>query len=147
LFGRGKNLFSELKCFHFQQVDEAAYVRALQLHGLNCVASGPKEPGKPSSEMWALARLSKKAQFTPITSDALAERRAMYARWRDESILALPPKLQALFTDELPAVSARALSGGYGQLVDGAVRPSRSIHMLYEEGYARFNEASASEHA
>jgi SAM-dependent methyltransferase len=143
LFERGKNLFSELKCFHFQQVDEAAYRRALELHGLSVAASGRKEPGRPSAEMWALARLSKKARFQPIAPAELDARRAMYARWRDESILALDADAQQLFGEELRTVRERAVADGYAAAVEGEVRPLRNIHMLYAEGYARQNAASS----
>jgi SAM-dependent methyltransferase len=147
LFDRGKNLFSELKCFHFQQVDCAAYARALESHGFKVAAVGHKEPGRPSAEMWALARLSGKARLEPIAVDALRARRAMYERWRDESVLALPEEMRALFAADLTAIEKRALSGGYGVAADGRVRPARDMHMTYEEGFARQNAARAEQAA
>ena len=138
LFNRGKNLFSELKCFHFQQVDEAAYGRALALQGFSVAASGPKEPGKPSAEMFALGRLSKKAKFDPMTDAELTSRRSMYQRWRDESILSLPENARAMFAEEMPDIVKRAIAGGYAEEAkDGQVKTSREIYMVYGAGYSK----------
>lgn len=131
LSARGKNLFSELKCFHFQQVDQPAYNRALQVHGFAVAASGYKEQGRSSAEMWALGRLSAKARLEPIGEAALHERRALYTRWRDESILALPPHLQQLFGAEVDDISRRAVARGYATMKDGTVQVSRAIYMVY----------------
>ncbi len=132
LFLVGKNLFSELKCFHFQQVDRDAYVRCLENNGFSVVATGYRAPQhKPSAQMWALARPSRKAKFQPIAQDALADRRQMYQRWRDESILALSPDLQSYFSDDLTEVEARALRGGYAERIDGEIKIKREVYLTY----------------
>lgn len=132
LFRSGKNLFSELKCFHFQQVDMDAYVRCLEYNGFAVAATGYRAPQlKPSAQMWALSRPSSKAKFEPIGQDALAERRQMYERWRDESILALPCDLRSNFTGDLAEVEARALRNGYAERIDGEIRTKRDVYLTY----------------
>jgi SAM-dependent methyltransferase len=145
LFDKGKNLFSELKCFHFQQIDQAAHGKALEHHGFRVLGQGYRGVSRASSLMWSLGQL-KKVKPEPLSRSAIDQRAAMYRRWRDESILALPDHLRAAFSDEIGDISRRGIRDGYAQEVDGRVRTQREIYIVYEDGYEQQNAAMAAQH-
>ena len=110
LFKKGKNLFSELRPFHFNHFDQATLARMLKRFGFDLVAI---EPGE-GSDFIGLARLTSAEQACPRVSAAeLRERLEMYRAWRDESILSLPrQRAAALFGAELPHVWRRVRRDG-----------------------------------
>jgi SAM-dependent methyltransferase len=136
LFNRGKNLFSELKCFHFQQIDSTAYLRALQYNGFETAHVGYRAPTNArKSLMWALGRRKAARPPEQLGKAELTARKTMYRRWRDESIIALPAHLRTLFADEWSAIAQRAVEGGYAQKVDGELRTNRDIYRTYDRSH------------
>jgi SAM-dependent methyltransferase len=144
LFDKGKNLFCELKCFHFQQIDQVAQGKALEHHGFRVIGQGYRGVSRASAQMWSLGQL-KKVKPEPLSKSAIDQRSAMYRRWRDESILALPDHLRAAFSDELGEISRRAISAGYAKEVNGRVQTEREVYMVYEDGYEQQNAATAAQ--
>ena len=134
---RGKNLFGEMKCFHFQNFDLPSFARVLRRQGFE-----PRFVRHVSrASMAALAKVDPATAGTSIDPEELAERVARYRRWRDESVLSLPKRALSLFGDELELVERRALERGYARREpDGRVLPLRKLKLVHEAGYARINE-------
>ena len=131
LFGKSKNLFAELRPFHFNQFDIPALERMLQRFGFDPVGIRHRIDGK--SEVIGTARLNGNARkkFQPISREQLKARLQMYAQWRDESILSLPTeRCRALFGDEVREVWQR---------IDKRVGFSRTRHRKMIRKFAEAN--------
>jgi SAM-dependent methyltransferase len=107
---KGKNLFAELRPFHFNHFDRATLARMLHRYGFDTIALDLEDP----PEMVGLARLAGAERPCPrIGAAELAARLVMYRAWRDESILSLPrQRAAALFGSELPAAWRRVRRAG-----------------------------------
>jgi hypothetical protein len=113
LFAKGKNLFAELRPFHFQQFDGPTVERMLQRYGFKPVfLRDQNDAGDP--EIFGLAKFDLKPGKCPrIGAAELRARLAMYARWRDESILSLPKeRAEAFYGDELKSIWKRVRASG-----------------------------------
>jgi hypothetical protein len=129
LFKRGRNLFSELRPFHFNHFDQATLARMLKRHGFDLIAI---EQGE-GSDFVGLARLTGGEQVCPrIGAADLRDRLDMYRAWRDESILSLPrQRAAALFGSELPQVWQRVERDGRLKLrVEGIPLAFRKVGEL-----------------
>ena len=123
----GKNLFAELRPFHFNQFDRATLRRMLHRFGFDAVAI---ESGE-GSELIGLARLVGGERPCPrISTSELRARLDMYRAWRDESILSLPrQRAAALFGGELPQVWQRVRAAGRLKPSDlGVPLAHRTVH-------------------
>jgi 2-polyprenyl-3-methyl-5-hydroxy-6-metoxy-1,4-benzoquinol methylase len=112
LFAKGKNLFAELRPFHYQQFDKATLERLVRRYGFEPVSLSNKED--EDTELVGIIRLQREPTACPrIAPEALQARLEMYARWRDESILSLPKEhCHALFGAELDQVWKRVRARG-----------------------------------
>jgi hypothetical protein len=110
LYWGGKNLFAELRPFHFHQFDMPTLKRMLRRFGFDPVGIHSAE----GVELMGLARVSSAESSWPRIEPAeLRDRIEMYRMWRDESILSLPRRrAAALFGAELPAVWTRVRGTG-----------------------------------
>lgn len=143
LCAKGKNLISELRCFHFQQFDHEAFGRAVASNGFEVLFVRSNREGGKDTTMVCLAKHSEVA--TPPASmgaDELEKRVAFYRRWFDESVLTLSYGVKSVFADQTATIEERALAGGYATCEDGKVAPIRKIHAYNEEGYVKLNEAN-----
>jgi hypothetical protein len=109
---KGKNLFAELRPFHYQQFDTATVERILRRYGFE-----PRfvvNPGEGDPELLGIAMLTGQPAESPqISSQELDARISMYQQWRDESILYLPKgRAEALFGDELKSIWKRVEARG-----------------------------------
>ena len=109
---KGKNLFAELRPFHFQQFDTPTVERILRHYGFE-----PRftvNPGEGDPELLGVATLTgQPAQSPEISRQELKARLSMYEQWRDESILSLPrERAEALFGDELKSIWKRVKASG-----------------------------------
>ncbi|SRR6266545_1509407 len=141
MFSRRKNLFGEMKCFHFQNFDLDTLGRMLRWNGFEPEFVRHARDGR--SELICLARRLDGPREARITPQALDARIRMYEEWRDRSVLSAPDSVRTLLAAEMPALEARAVARGYavqdrkGRIV--AVKPLRVMH---DEGYAVLNEAT-----
>ena len=141
MFARRKNLFGEMKCFHFQNVDVDTLGRMLRWNGFEPDFVRHARDGR--SELICLARRVEGPREARIAPAALDARLRMYEEWRDRSVLSAPDSVRALIAAEMPALEARAVERGYavqdrkGRIV--AVKPLRVMH---DDGYAVLNEAT-----
>jgi hypothetical protein len=112
LFKRKRNLFAELRPFHFQQYDIPTLERMLHRYGYEPVFLQRKDDH--SSGLFGVVRLTREPAPCPRISPAeLQARQEMYARWHDESILSLPrDRCRALFGDEVDQVWERVRATG-----------------------------------
>jgi Methyltransferase domain len=126
LFKKRKNLFAELRPFHYHQFDKATLERLTRRYGFEPVFLSNRED---EVELIGLIRLQDEPATCPrIPADALRARIEMYQRWRDESILSLPKEqCNALFGPELDEVWKRAKARG-------------KIYNLMGTGLRRFRE-------
>jgi Methyltransferase domain len=130
MYRKKKNLFAELRPFHFQQHDLPTMERMFRRYGFDMALLGHKLDKNcynddDTSEIVGIAKLrTREPQECPrIATDELRARLEMYARWRDESILSLPTeRCRALFADELPDVWKRVRASG-GLEADKRGRP------------------------
>ena len=126
LFRKGKNLFAELRPFHYQQFDTATIDRILRRFGFE-----PQfliNPGRGDPEVTGLAtRKDASAECPRITREDLDARLNMYRQWHDESIFALPKdRAEALYGDELKAIWEQLESrGGFEPDKKGAPKAFR----------------------
>jgi hypothetical protein len=113
LYEKGKNLFAELRPFHYQQFDLPTVERMLHRYGFSPVFLRYQNDAA-GSEILGLAKFDREPGKCPrIGAAELRARRAMYARWRDESILSLPKaRAEALFGDELESIWKRVRANG-----------------------------------
>jgi len=140
---RRKNLIGELKAFHFQNFDLDTLARVLRFHGFDPVFIRHPRPGK--SEMVCAARRDSRVQPLPMSDAAFDTRLALYRRWRELSVLSLPPEVQALFGAEVGEMADRALAAGLGAVGrDGRFALRKPLRVMHEAGYARLNEQKVS---
>jgi SAM-dependent methyltransferase len=134
-----KNLFGEQKAFHFQNFDLPTLAGVLRFNGLDPVFIRHPRPGR--SEMVCLAQRNDAVRGTRISPDRLEARRELYRRWRDLSVMSLPPDLQPVFAGEVDQIRQRALAAGYA-VTDraGRIVPRKALRLMHAEGYARLNE-------
>ena len=142
MWGNRKNLLGELKCFHFQNFDLAAFARVLRAQGF--------EPEwimhLSRSSMSCLARLEPEAAFAPIGEQELERRLDLYRQWYDLSVLSLPPEIsREPFAAELPAIEERALARGDVSVSGKTVRPKNRLKLMHEAGYVELNRRLSGE--
>lgn len=143
MFARRKNLFGEMKCFHFQNFDLRVLARCLRCNQLEPEFIRHPFRGK-SSELVCMARFDPEVRGTPISGDELRDRAAMYERWRTWSIAAAPDAVQALYAGEMDAMVERAVNGGYATLDrSGRLVPQVKMKIMHDEGYQALNERPA----
>ena len=83
--------------------------------------------------MVCLAKQSgEEALPTRMESAELAQRLAFYRKWF-ESVLALADGAKATFSDQIKAIEARALAGGYAKRDEGRITPIRRIRTNYTQ--------------
>lgn len=113
LYDKKKNLFAELRPFHYQQFDLPTVERMLHRYGFSSVFMRDQND-RAGPEILGLAKFDSEPGKCPrIGAAELRARRAMYARWRDESILSLPKeRAEALFGDELESIWKRVRANG-----------------------------------
>jgi hypothetical protein len=128
LFRKGKNLFAELRPFHFQQFDLATIQRVLARYGYSPLVLYDIN-ARGDSEIFGIAKMSRAPAACPrIGASELKARLAMYLSWRDESILSLPKeRCHALFGSELDAVWKRVKASGRLKYGKGGVAAVRSF--------------------
>jgi len=136
-----KNLFGEMKCFHFQNFDLPTLARVLRYQGLDPVFIRHPRAGK--TEIVCLARRVDSVQSRQIPASELQDRLALYVRWRDHSILSLDEELQNLFASELDAIKTREIAAG-DATTDRAGRlvVKKALRLMHATGYARLNEGA-----
>jgi len=140
---RRKNLIGELKAFHFQNFDLDTLARMLRFNGFEPVFVRHPRPGK--SEMVCAARRDARVRPAAMPEAAFNERLAMYRRWRELSVLSLPPEVQALFGDEVGDMARRAEAAGLGASGrDGRFALRKPLRVMHEAGYTKLNERQAS---
>jgi hypothetical protein len=143
LCAKGKNLVSELRCFHFQQFDREGFRRAVAGNGFEPLfVKLNREGGKDTTMVCLARRLEKPASASRMDAADLERRLAFYRKWLDESVLILPDGAKAMFSDLLGDIEKRALEGGYAKREGGKVSPIRQIRTYNKEGYTRLNEES-----
>lgn len=143
LCAKGKNLISELRCFHFQQFDRKSFRRIIAGNGFEPLfVKSNREGGKDVTMVCLAKRSDEEALATRMESAELAQRLTFYRKWFDESVLALSSDAKATFSDQIEAIEARALAGGYAKRDEGRITPIRRIKTYNEEGYARLNQGS-----
>ena len=113
LYEKKKNLFAELRPFHYQQFDLPTVQRMLQRYGFSPVFLRDQNDAG-DSEIFGLAKFDRKPGRCPrIGASELRARLAMYARWRDENILSLPKeRAEVLYGDELKSIWKRVKASG-----------------------------------
>lgn len=113
LYRNRKNLFAELRPFHFQQFDLGTLKRMFRRYGYRVVMLDHKDE-KRSEIIGVVQHQTGDLEPCPrIEAADLKARLAMYARWRDESILSLPlDRCEALFGEELAAILKRVRATG-----------------------------------
>lgn len=140
MFSRRKNLFGEMKCFHFQNFDVDTLGRMLRWNGFEPEFVRHARDGR--SELICLARRLDAPREARISPAGLDARRRMYEEWRDRSVLSAPGSIKALLAAEMPALEARSLERGYAvQDRKGGVVATRPLRLMHDEGYAVLNEA------
>ena len=111
LFKKGKNLFAELRPFHFQQFDIPVLDRILRRFGF--VPQEIYRKNVKKSEIIGIATHDPTAVAVSITKEALDERLALYRAWRDESLVSLPlERAEAIFGGEVEQARARLMERG-----------------------------------
>ena len=136
MYERARNLFGEMKCFHFQNVDSPTLSRCLRRQGF-----APRSVRYVSkSSIAALARLGDADGFEPMTESERDARLERYRRWRDESILSLPKGPRRAFYRELSKVRRRALACGDARRQRWRVEPVRQLRLVHAKGYLALNE-------
>lgn len=113
LYRNRKNLFAELRPFHFQQFDVGTLERMFRRYGYRVVMLSHKDD-KRSEIIGVVQHQTGEPQPCPrIEAADLKARLAMYARWRDESILSLPQdRCQVLFGEEIDPILERVRKTG-----------------------------------
>ncbi len=133
-----KNLFGEMKCFHFQNFDLPTLARVLRHQGFDPVFIRHPRAGK--SEMLCLAKRVDHLQPAPMTATQRENRLAMYQRWRDHSILSLDSELQELFSAELDHIKSRAIAAGDATTDKGGrLVVKKPLRVMHASGYAQLN--------
>ena len=109
---KGKNLFAELRPFHYQQFDTATVERILRRFGFE--PRFTNNPGGGDPELLGIATLAGlPSEPQRIGGQDLAARLSMYEQWRDESVLSLPQqRAEALYGDEIKAIWKRVEARG-----------------------------------
>jgi hypothetical protein len=112
LFQKGKNLFAELRPFHYHQFDIPTLERICRRYGFATAFVAHK--GTLNPELLGIVRLEHEPIACPrIGAAELRARLDMYARWRDESILSLPKeRSQAVYGAELEQIWQRVKARG-----------------------------------
>ncbi len=112
MFLKGKNIFAELRPFHFQQFDLPTVKRMLRRYGFSAISVDVRK-GKKSEILGAAQYEPGKSEFQAIGDHALRQRLKMYRQWRDESILSISAdRANALFGGELDAIWRRVKASG-----------------------------------
>jgi SAM-dependent methyltransferase len=134
-----KNLFGEMKCFHFQSFDLPTFARVLRYQGLDPVFL--RHPHSQHSEMLCLVRRDDAVRAQPMSRAEFESRLALYRRWRDHSVLSLDEDFQSLFAGELAAIGERALAAGDAtrDKVTGRTIAKKRLRLMHEEGYTKLN--------
>jgi SAM-dependent methyltransferase len=136
---RRRNLFGEMKCFHFQNFDGPTLERCLAHQGIRALSI--RHPSKKSA-LAVLARADEQIEAVPIPRAELEKRLERYRQWRDLSILSLPEAVQALFRTELPALRQRAVRRGDARRRLWRITPVRPLKLVHAAGYAALNRGT-----
>lgn len=140
MFMRRKNLFGEMKCFHFQNFDLSTLARCLRYNQLEPEFIRHPFAGK-TSEIVCMARHDPSARGAAISPPELSERASMYERWRTWSIAAAPEPVRALYASEMDAIARRAIAGGYASVdQSGRLVPQVKLKTMHSDGYRALNE-------
>ena len=143
MFTRRKNLFGEMKCFHFQNFDLAALARCMRYNQFEPEFIRHPFGGK-SSEIVCMARYDASVRGTPIATADLNARAAMYEKWRTWSLAAAPDSVRVLYADEMDAITQRAVAGGYATVDrSGKLVPQVKLKTMHSDGYQTLNEDAA----
>jgi hypothetical protein len=112
LFANRRNLFAELRPFHYQQFDFPTLERMFRRFGFEAKLVRTMEGEK--SELFGLVQMTGDPRPCPrMPAAELRARLSMYEQWRDESILSLPKdRAKALFGDQLEAIWERVRRRG-----------------------------------
>lgn len=136
-FLKGKNLFGEQKCFHFQNFDLQTFVRCLNWQGFRVVFI--RHPKRGDSEMTCLAQVDPGVEKGAIPSADLAARLSMYEAWHDGSAMRLPEYVQQMMPREVEA--ARQREAARTETLDRqGLKPGKAFKMMHEDGYRAVNE-------
>jgi SAM-dependent methyltransferase len=140
MFSRRKNLFGEMKCFHFQNLDVDTLGRVLRWQGFEPDFIRHARTGR--SELICLARRLDSPREPAGAPAAIEARLRMYEEWRDRSVLSAPPVVQALLGADLSQLEERAVARGYAvRDKHGQIKASKPLRVMHEDGYAALNEA------
>jgi hypothetical protein len=133
---KGKNLFGEQKCFHFQNFDLQTLVRCLNWQGFRVVFI--RHPKRGDSEMTCLAQADPDVKAAFIQPPDLARRLAMYEAWRDGSVLHLPPYVQQIMPGDVELARTRERQRAERPNA-AAERPPKPFKLMHEDGYRAVN--------
>lgn len=137
-YRKGKNLFGEQKCFHFQNFDLDTFARCLRWQGFRVIFI--RHPKRGDSEMTCLAQVDPEVRGVPVSPDELENRLAMYRAWHDGSALCLPDHAQAVLGEEMEAVRARERARQSDPAFRRPRRPGKAFRVMHEEGYSAVND-------
>jgi hypothetical protein len=143
MFRKGKNLFGEQKCFHFQNFNLKTFSRCLRWLGFRVVFI--RHPKEGQSEMTCLAQVDQTVGAEAIDPNDLKERLSMYEQWHDASALNLPPHAQQVLGDEMESIrrrddALRAQTGGHQP-----EKARKGFRIMHAEGYGALNQRARPE--
>lgn len=140
MFGRAKNLFGEMKCFHFQNFDLSVLARVLRYNQFE--PEFIRRPfGAKSSQLVCMARYDPAVRATPITPESRSARAAMYEKWRTCSVATAPDSVKTLYASEWEAMAGKAIAEGYASRdKTGKLIPKVKMKTMHSEGYEVLNE-------
>jgi len=143
MFTRRKNIFGEMKCFHFQNFDLSALARCMRYNQFEPEFIRHPFGGK-SSELVCMARYEPSARGTPIPTNQLTARADMYEKWRTWSLAASPDSVKGLYGSEMDTFIQRAIEGGYASRdKSGRFVPQVKLKTMHSDGYQALNEEAA----
>jgi SAM-dependent methyltransferase len=134
---KGKNLFGEQKCFHFQNFDLQTFVRCLNWQGFRVVFI--RHPKRGDSEMTCLAQADPVVKAALIQTPDLTRRIAMYEAWHDGSVLHLPSYVQQIMPREVETAQTRERQRAERPNA-AEERPPKPFKMMHDDGYRAVNE-------
>lgn len=124
MYERRKNLFGEMKCFHFQNFDLPVLARSLRFCGFD--VEFIRHPRAGQSEMSCFARKREDLRALPITNEDLESRLERYRKWRDLSISALPESAGLLFGNSTSKESRK--------------KKGKKVRSMHAVGYQAINQ-------
>ncbi len=137
-YRKGKNLFGEQKCFHFQSFDLRTFVRVLSWQGFRVLFV--RHPKRGDSEMTCLAKWDPEVRGQSISDEELSARLGMYRAWHDGSALGLPADTQQALGEDMDAIRAREHARADDADSPRPLKPGKAFRLTHEEGYRAVNE-------